>query len=38
MVRDGKSKDEISRDLITIFYFKPINLNGLDGAIGEMKN
>ena len=38
MVRAGKSKDEISRDLVTVFDFKPINLGGLEGMIGEMKN
>jgi hypothetical protein len=38
MVRDGKARGEIRRDLVAAFDFKPINLNGLDGMIAEMKN
>jgi cyclase len=38
LVRDGKSKEEIGRDLVATFDFKPINLGGLDGMIAEMKN
>lgn len=37
MVRENKSKDEISQAMVKEFDFKPINLNPLDGMIAELK-
>jgi glyoxylase-like metal-dependent hydrolase (beta-lactamase superfamily II) len=38
LVRENRSKDEISKLLVTEFDYKPINLRSLDGMIAELKN
>jgi cyclase len=36
MIRDGKSKDEVSQVLLHEFEWKPINMAGLDGVMAEL--
>jgi cyclase len=38
LVRENRSKDEISKLLVAEFDYKPINLRSLDGMIAELKN
>jgi glyoxylase-like metal-dependent hydrolase (beta-lactamase superfamily II) len=38
LIREKKSKDEISKLLVSEFDYKPINLRGLDGMLAELKN
>lgn len=38
LIHEKKSKDEISKLLVSEFDYKPINLRGLDGMLAELKN
>ena len=37
MVHHGKSKEDIGKEMVSVFDFKPINMAGLDGMIAEWK-